>query len=242
MLMFLLLKAFSNGCAAMTGVEAVSNGVTAFKEPRSTNANRTLTVIIFILIVLLFGLSYVARAYGVTAMDPDAHNYQSVLSIEVAAVFGSGWFYFLTMGGVLAALASARIRRLPASRVWRARLRMKDYLPHVFLLKGRRLLFSHGIYALTGFTALILIIFDGVTDALIPLYAIGAFLAFTLSQAGMVKHWHNDKEAPHRHLKMFMNGLGAVATGHQPADHPGDEVHPRRVGDGTAGAAPDRRS
>ena len=66
---------------------------------------------------------------------------------------------------------------------------MKDYLPHVFLLRGRRLLFSHGIYALTGFTALILILFDGVTDRLIPLYAIGAFLAFTLSQAGMVKHW-----------------------------------------------------
>jgi len=89
----------------------------------------------------------------------------------------------------------------------------QDYLPHVFLLKGRRLLFSHGIYALTGFTALILIIFNGVTDALIPLYAIGAFLAFTLSQAGMVKHWHKTLDAPHRHVKMFINGLGAVATG-----------------------------
>jgi len=90
---------------------------------------------------------------------------------------------------------------------------LKDYLPHVFILKGRRLLFSHGIYALTGFTALILIIFNGVTDALIPLYAIGAFLAFTLSQAGMVKHWYKTPEAPHRHLKMFINGLGSVATG-----------------------------
>jgi len=90
---------------------------------------------------------------------------------------------------------------------------LQDYLPHVFILKGRRLLFSHGIYALTGFTALILIIFNGVTDALIPLYAIGAFLAFTLSQAGMVKHWHKTLDAPHRHVKMFVNGLGAVATG-----------------------------
>jgi hypothetical protein len=89
----------------------------------------------------------------------------------------------------------------------------KDYLPHVFLLRGRRLLFSHGIYALTGFTALILIIFDGVTDRLIPLYAIGAFLAFTLSQAGMVRHWHKTLDAPHRHAKMFVNGLGAIATG-----------------------------
>ncbi len=213
LLVFLLLKAFSNGCAAMTGVEAVSNGVTAFKEPRSKNANRTLTVIIGILIILLFGLSYVARAYGVTAMDSDAHNYQSVLSIEVAAVFGRGWFYFLTMGGVLAALSfSANTAFADFPRMARA-IAVNDYLPHVFILKGRRLLFSHGIYALTGFTALILIIFNGVTDALIPLYAIGAFLAFTLSQAGMVKHWHKTMDAPHRHLKMFINGLGAVATG-----------------------------
>jgi amino acid transporter len=213
LLIFLLLKAFSNGCAAMTGVEAVSNGVTAFKEPRSTNANRALTVIIGILIVLLFGLSYVAKAYGVTAMNPDAHNYQSVLSIEVAAVFGRGWVYFLTMGGVLAALSfSANTAFAGFPRMARA-IALKDYLPHVFILKGRRLLFSHGIYALTGFTALILIIFNGVTDALIPLYAIGAFLAFTLSQAGMVKHWHKTLDAPHRHAKMFVNGLGALATG-----------------------------
>ena len=213
LMMWLLMKAFSNGCAAMTGVEAVSNGVTAFKEPRSKNANHTLTVIIFILIILLFGLSYVARAYGVTAMDPDATNYQSVLSIEVAAVFGRGWFYFLTMGGVLAALSfSANTAFADFPRMARA-IAGKDYLPHVFLLKGRRLLFSHGIYALTGFTALILILFNGVTDRLIPLYAIGAFLAFTLSQAGMVVHWHKTLEATHRHVKMFVNGLGAVATG-----------------------------
>jgi len=90
---------------------------------------------------------------------------------------------------------------------------VRDYLPHVFILKGRRLLFSHGIYALTGFTAIILIIFDGVTLKLIPLYAIGAFLAFTLSQAGMVKHWMHEPNAPHRGIKMFLNGLGAIATG-----------------------------
>jgi amino acid transporter len=212
-LIWLLLKAFSNGCAAMTGVEAVSNGVTAFKEPRAKRANQTLTVIIFVLIILLFGLAYVARAYGVTAMDPDASNYQSVLSIEVAAVFGRSWFYFLTMGSVLAALSfSANTAFAGFPRMARA-IALKDYLPHVFLLRGRRLLFSHGIYALTGFTALILILFDGVTDRLIPLYAIGAFLAFTLSQAGMVRHWMKEKQAPHRRAKMFLNGLGAIATG-----------------------------
>ena len=211
--LWLLLKVFSNGCAAMTGVEAVSNGTTAFKEPRAKNANRTLTVIIVILIVLLFGLSYVAKAYGVAAMEPDAHRYQSVLSLEVAAVFGRGWFYFVTMGGVLAALSfSANTAFTGFPHLARA-IAGRDYLPHVFLLKGRRLLFSHGIYALTGFTALILIIFNGVTDRLIPLYAIGAFLAFTLSQAGMVRHWMHMKDEPGRGLKMFLNGLGAVATG-----------------------------
>ncbi len=213
LLVYLLLKAFSSGCAAMTGVEAVSNGVTAFKEPRSHNANVTLTVIIGILIILLFGLSYVARAYGVTAMDPNATSYQSVLSIEVSAVFGRQWFYFLTMGSVLAALSfSANTAFADFPRMARA-IAGQDYLPHVFLLRGRRLLFSHGIYALTTLTAVILIIFDGVTDRLIPLYAIGAFLAFTLSQAGMVRHWHKTLDAPHRHVKMFVNGLGAVATG-----------------------------
>lgn len=211
--LWLLLKAFASGCAAMTGVEAVSNGVTAFKEPRSKHANQALTAIIAMLIVLLAGLAYVAKIYGVTAMDPDAHNYQSVLSIEVAAVFGRSWFYFITMGGVLAALSfSANTAFADFPRMARA-IAVKDYLPHVFLLRGRRLLFSHGIYALTGFTAVLLIIFDGVTDRLIPLYAIGAFLAFTLSQAGMVKHWMDHPEEKGRKVKLFLNGLGAVATG-----------------------------
>jgi len=212
-LIWLLLKAFSNGCAAMTGVEAVSNGVTAFKEPRAKRANQTLTVIIFVLMILLMGLSYLAKAYGVTAMDPYASNYQSVLSIAVSVVFGRNWFYFLTMGSVLAALSfSANTAFAGFPRMARA-IAQKDYLPHVFLLRGRRLLFSHGIYALTGFTTLILIIFDGVTDRLIPLYAIGAFMAFTLSQAGMVKHWLKTKNEKHRIFKLCMNGLGATATG-----------------------------
>lgn len=210
---WLLLKAFASGCAAMTGVEAVSNGVTAFKEPKSKHANQALTIIIALLIVMLAGLAYVARAYGVTAMDSSDPAYQSVLSIEVAAVFGRGWFYFLTMGSVLAALSfSANTAFADFPRMARA-IALKDYMPRVFLLRGRRLLFSHGIYALTGFTALLLIIFNGVTDRLIPLYAIGAFLAFTLSQAGMVRHWMKTKDAKGRHLKMFLNGLGAIATG-----------------------------
>ena len=213
MTVWLLLRTFASGCAAMTGVEAVSNGVTAFKEPRAKKANTALTFIIFMLIILLAGLAYIAKAYGVSAMDPNATDYQSVLSIEVAAVFGRHWFYYLTMTSVLAALSfSANTAFADFPRMARA-IALKDYLPHVFIVRGRRLLFTHGIYALTGFTAVILIIFKGVTDDLIPLYAIGAFLAFTLSQAGMVQHWRKTPDAPHRRTKLFLNGLGAFATG-----------------------------
>jgi amino acid transporter len=210
---WLLMKAFASGCAAMTGVEAVSNGVMAFREPRARNAQVTLTIIISILIVLLFGIAYLSKAYGITAMDPNDQNYQSVLSILVSAVFGRKWFYFLTMASVLAALSlSANTAFADFPRLARA-IAMRDYLPHVFILRGRRLLYSHGIYALTGFTAVILILFGGVTDRLIPLYAIGAFLAFTLSQAGMVVHWLKMEKHPGRLWHAFVNGFGALATG-----------------------------
>jgi amino acid transporter len=210
---WMLLKAFASGCAAMTGVEAVSNGVMAFGEPRVKRAQRTLTVIIGILMVLLFGIAYLAKAYRVMPMDPDATGYQSLLSLLVTVVLGRGWFYYLTMGSVLLALAlSANTAFADFPRLTRA-IATHDYLPHVFILRGRRLLYSHGIYALTGFTAVILILFGGVTDRLIPLYAIGAFLAFTLSQAGMVVHWLKMEKHPGRLWHAFVNGIGAVATG-----------------------------
>ena len=211
--LWMLMKAFASGCAAMTGVEAVSNGVMAFGEPRAKKAQRTLTVIIAILMVLLFGIAYLAKSYGIMAMEPEEAGYQSLLSLLVTAVFGRGWFYFLTMGSVLLALAlSANTAFADFPRLTRA-IATHDYLPHVFILRGRRLLFSHGIYALTGFTAVILILFKGVTDRLIPLYAIGAFLAFTLSQAGMVVHWKKEPAHAGRGWHMFVNGVGAVATG-----------------------------
>ena len=148
------------------------------------------------------------------AMRPDDPDNQSLLSLLVKAVFGRTWFYFITMGSVFLALAlSANTAFADFPRLTRA-IAMQDHLPHVFILRGRRLLFSHGVYALTGFTAVILIIFGGITDKLIPLYAIGAFLAFTLSQAGMVQHWRK-QEGDHkgRGWHMFVNGLGAFATG-----------------------------
>src|SRR5271154_4756858 len=210
---WLLAKVFSSGCTAMTGVEAVSNGVMAFGEPKVKKAQQTLTVIIAILIVLLAGIAYLVKAYGLVATDPGASNYQSVLSLLVSAVFGRGWFYYTTMGSVLVALAlSANTAFADFPRLTRM-IALHDYLPHVFILRGRRLLYSHGIYFLTGLTAAILILFGGVTDNLIPLFAIGAFLAFTLSQAGMVMHWKKQGEHKGRGWHMFVNGLGAVATG-----------------------------
>jgi amino acid transporter len=210
---WMLLKAFASGCAAMTGVEAVSNGVMAFGEPRVKRAQRALTVIIGILMVLLFGIAYLAKTYQVMPMDPDRTGYQSLVSLLVTAVFGRGWFYYATMGSVLLALAlSANTAFADFPRLTRA-IAMRDFLPHVFILRGRRLLYSHGIYALTGFTAVILILFGGVTDRLIPLYAIGAFLAFTLSQAGMVVHWLKMEKHPGRLWHAFVNGFGALATG-----------------------------
>ena len=210
--LWLLAKVFASGCTAMTGVEAVSNGVNAFREPTQKNAKRTLTIIILLLMVFLAGIALLCRAYSIGATDPGAAGYQSILSQLTAAVMGRGWFYYLTIGSILAVLAlSANTSYADFPRLTRA-IAMHDYLPHVFKVRGRRLLYSHGIVALVGFTALLLIVFGGVTDRLIPLFAIGAFLAFTLSQAGMVVHWKRlgGKGTGRR---MVVNGVGAVATG-----------------------------
>ena len=207
---WLMLKVFSSGCTAMTGVEAVSNGVMAFRDPTRKNAKITLTIIIVLLAILLLGIAWLCRFYGVAATLPDGPGYESVLSMLTRAVMGHGWFYFLTIGSVLLVLAlSANTAFADFPRLTRA-IAINNYLPHVFLLRGRRLLYSWGIYVLVALTAVLLIVFRGVTDRLIPLYAIGAFLAFTLSQAGMVMHWKRKGRAP---FKIFVNGLGALATG-----------------------------
>lgn len=210
--LWLILKVFASGCTAMTGVEAVSNGVMAFREPTTKNAKLTLTIIIGLLIVLLAGIALLCHWYGIGATNPDGPGYQSVLSQLTVAVTGRGWFYYVTIGSILLVLSlSANTAFADFPRLTKA-IAFNDYLPHVFMLRGRRLLHSHGIYALVFLTTVLLVIFGGVTDRLIPLYAIGAFMAFTLSQAGMVVHWYRSKE-PGRALHMFVNGVGAFATG-----------------------------
>jgi amino acid transporter len=208
---WLLLRAFASGCTAMTGVEAVSNGVMAFKEPTDKYARLTLTIIIGILMVMLAGVAYLAPVYGVGATAPGEPGYQSVLSQLLAAITGKGAFYWVGIGSILVVLSlSANTAFADFPRLSRA-IALNAFLPHPLTLRGRRLVFAEGVYALAILTAILLTIFGGVTDRLIPLYAVGAFLAFTLSQAGMVVHWKRTGGAGAA-KSMFVNGLGAIAT------------------------------
>jgi hypothetical protein len=196
----------------MTGVEAVSNGVKAFREPVVKSARGTLTVIIALLIVMLAGIAYLVRAYGIQATDPGAPGYQSVLSMLLGAVAGRGAFYYISIGSILAVLTlSANTAFADFPRLCRA-IAQNNYLPHSFATRGRRLVYTQGVIVLAVLAGVLIVIFGGVTDRLIPLFAIGAFLAFTLSQAGMVGHWRRVGGRGSRG-SMLINGLGAVATG-----------------------------
>ena len=208
---WLLLKAFSSGCTAMTGVEAVSNGVRAFRDPAVKSAQRTLTAVIVILIMLLVGIAYLVHVYHIGATPPGQLGYESVLSQLTAAVAGKGAFYYITISSILLVLAlSANTAFADFPRLCRA-VAQDGYLPLSFSSSGRRLVYSQGIYVLAFLSAFLLILFRGVTDRLIPLFAVGAFLAFTLSQAGMVAHWRPIGGKRSRR-SMYVNGLGAVAT------------------------------
>jgi len=210
--LWLLLKVFASGCTALTGVEAVSNGVRAFREPGVKNAQRTLSIIIFLLAVMLAGISYLVKAYGIAATDPGQAGYQSILSMLLLAVFGKGVFYYVTIASILVVLSlSANTAFADFPRLCRA-IAQNNYLPHVFGYRGRRLVYTYGIVILAALTCFLLVLFGGVTDRLIPLYAVGAFLAFTLSQLGMVVHWYK-KRGPQWVRSMLINGLGAFVTG-----------------------------
>ncbi len=218
--LWLLMHAFASGCTAMTGVEAVSNGIAAFREPATENAKRTLTVIVGTLAALLGGIAYLCRAYGIGAMDQSRPGYRSVLSQLVAAVFGQGMFYYVAITSLLAVLClSANTSFVGFPRLCRL-VAADGFLPHAFTIVGRRLVYTVGIVFLSVTSGLLLIVFGGITEHLIPLFAVGAFLAFTLSQAGMVVHWRRhmrtSKEGEGRAgpwAKLVVNGLGTMATG-----------------------------
>jgi amino acid transporter len=209
---WLLARAFASGCTAMTGVEAVSNGVLAFRDPACVTARFTLTIVIGILTAMLGGIAFLCRAYGIAATAPGEAGYQSVLSQLLAAITGHGIFYGVSIASILLVLAlSANTAFADFPRLGRA-IAQNGFLPHGLTVRGRRLIYSEGVYALAILSGALLIVFGGVTDRLIPLYAVGAFMAFTLSQAGMVMHWKRTG-GPGSTKSMFVNGLGAVATG-----------------------------
>ena len=209
--LWVLSRAFASGTTAMTGVEAVSNGVPLFREPTVRSAQRSLTAIIGILVVLLAGVAYVCLAYHIVATPPGDAGYESVLSQMTGAIVGRGWFYYLTMFAVVSVLClSANTSFADYPRLTRL-LALDHYLPLGFAHLGRRLVYSLGIVVLAVFAGLLLVVFGGITDALIPLFAVGALLAFAASQWGMVVHWRR-VGGPGARRSLVVNGLGAIAT------------------------------
>jgi hypothetical protein len=209
--LWLLVRSFASGCTAMTGVEAVSNGVTAFSQPVVRNAHWTLTLIVGTLLLLLMGIAHLSVAYGVGAIPQSSHHYQSIISQLTGAIVGRGLLYYITIASLLAVLSlSANTSFAGFPRLCRV-VAEDDFLPHAFANLGRRLVYSLGITILASLSAVLLIVFGGVTDRLIPLFAVGAFLAFTISQASMVVHWKREPGF-RTNFPMAVNALGACAT------------------------------
>ena len=182
-----------------------------------------LSVIIGLLIVLLAGIAFLVRAYGIAATDPGKSGYQSVLSMLVAAVAGRGWFYYVTIGSILVILSlSANTAFADFPRLCRA-VAQNNFLPHSFGFRGRRLVYTEGIVVLAILSGILLLVFGGVTDRLIPLFAIGAFLAFTLSQAGNGGPLEKS-ERPGRDTQHDRQRPGSRGHGHNPADCVGGEI------------------
>jgi amino acid transporter len=202
----LVLKAFSAGCSALTGVEAIANGVPLFKEPRVTRAKRTELLLGVILGTMLLGLAVLASRWHV-----GPRSGQTVLSQIMADAVGRHWAYYvvsLTITMVLSLAANTSFGGLP---VLASLLSRDDYLPHLFALRGDRQVFANGIWALSILSAALLIAVDGNTNSLIPLFAIGVFTGFTLAQSGLVVHWWRNRPPKWRH-RAALNGLGATMT------------------------------
>lgn len=209
---FLVLRAFASGCSAMTGIEAISDGVPAFQKPEWKNARTTLTVMVSILIVLFAGISFLAHQYGSVPMEANDPGYQTVVSQIAKDVFGgtnAAYYYiqFATMA-ILVLAANTAYSDFPRLAYFLAR---DSYMPRQYTYRGDRLAYSTGILTLGILSAILIIVFQGETEKLIPLYAFGVFLSFTLSQSGMVQRWRRLKEEGWQH-GMLINGFGAVCT------------------------------
>ena len=221
---FILLHAFSSGTAALTGVEAISNGITAFKEPRSRNAGITLIWMAFILGLLFTGISFLTK--GIKAVPSET---ETVISQLARTVYdGQGWLYLFVIVGTTVILILAANTAFAGFPRLSAMLAKDGFMPRQLTYRGSRLVYSYGIVSLAGVATLLIIIFQASVTRLIPLYAIGVFLSFTLAQAGMARRWWSsgrldpeDTIRVHAHnlryekgwfIKMLSNGFGALCT------------------------------
>ncbi len=204
---FLVLRAFSSGCTALTGIEAISNGVPAFRPPEAKNAGRTLGVM-----ALLMGLLFVGSIGLTQGLAVIAGPQETILSALARKLLGDGPLYFLVQASTVLVLAVAANTSFAGFPRVAALLATDGFLPRQLTNLGDRLVFANGILLLATVSGGLIIAFGGDTHALVPLFAVGAFLAFTLSQAGMVLHWRSERGSRWR-LKAALNGLGALATG-----------------------------
>jgi len=204
--LFLLLRAFSSGCSALTGVEAVSNAIPNFKEPAPRNAAMTLVMMGLILGAMFMGISLLAYAYGI-APQPE----ETVVSQIASAVFGRGFLYYMIQAVTALILFLAANTAFAAFPLLAFMLAKDRFMPNMFMVRGDRLGFSNGIIVLAVLSAILVIAFKGETENLIPLYALGVFIPFTLSQAGMMKRWITQKPAGWI-VPFLINTVGMLTT------------------------------
>jgi len=209
---FLILRAFANGCTAMTGVEAVSNGVPAFKPPEAKNAAATLVIMALLCVTLFMGTTLLAHAYHVVPVEESAPGYETVVSQLARGIFGGrGMLYYAVQAAtmlILVLAANTAFQDFPRLASILARDR---YLPRQFMNQGDRLAFSNGIVVLSVLAGILIVAFGGDTHALIPLYMVGVFISFSLSQGGMVVKWRRER-GPGWRGRAFFNFVGAVLT------------------------------
>ncbi len=208
-----LLRAFASGCSAMTGVEAISDGVPAFRKPEAVNARKTLGVMITLLVITFSGITFLAHQYGAVPIDQAEAHYQTVVSQIARQVFGgtnAAYYYIqLVTMAILVLAANTSYSDFPRLAYFLAR---DSFIPKQYTYRGDRLAYTAGVITLGLFASIVLIIFGGETERLIPLYAFGVFLSFTISQSGMCVRWLRKRE-PGWHFGLGINTLGAVVTG-----------------------------
>jgi amino acid transporter len=206
--LFILLKAFSSGCSAVTGIEAVSNAVPHFKNPTVKNAKLTLASLAALLAIIFGGVTILARAYNVA---PHPEGNVSVLSMVTEQAFGRGLIYFIIQLATMLILVLAANTSFNGFPILASIMAQDKNFPRMFAHRGDRLAYNYGIITLGVLSTLLLIIFKGKTDLLIPLYAIGVFLSFTLSQSGLVLKWLRERGSGWK-WKTALNGFGAIIT------------------------------